>query len=374
MRTISLTATASGGTTPYTFDPLSISPSELTLGISTQPSNDGDRTISGTATPAGEYNVEVTVEDAPDSTATCSFEITVCEPVVIADIPPITVTAEARFSHTATVSGGCGTRTSSREDGPTWVGTEIDTNGNLMISGTAPSTPGRHDVRVRVQAEGENSDTEPFTITVVPPLDCDPIVIDPISNVTVTVGDNISITTRVTGGCPPIVFSKPDEPSWVTIGTYVNEILTINVDAPNTPGTHEVRVTATDNRNNTDDEDFTIKVECPPITVTQNPDPVVVPAGETATVTVSAEGGCGTKTFGNPGGLGWVRKTGSNEYTVEPPSGTAPGPYTFGVTATDAEGNTGPGSIKVTVECPDISVSGLAITWRWRCDAELYLR
>ena len=228
-----------------------------------------------------------------------------------------------------------------------------------MISGTAPSTPGRHDVRVRVQAEGENSDTEPFTITVVPPLDCDPIVIDPISNVTVTVGDNISITTRVTGGCPPIVFSKPDEPSWVTIGTYVNEILTINVDAPNTPGTHEVRVTATDNRNNTDDEDFTIKVECPPITVTQNPDPVVVPAGETATVTVSAEGGCGTKTFGNPGGLGWVRKTGSNEYTVEPPSGTAPGPYPFGVTATDAEGNTGPGSIKVTVECPDIRVEEL---------------
>ena len=103
-----------------------------------------------------------------------------------------------------------------------------------------------------------------------------------------------------------------------------------------------------------------VEVECPDIVVTQSPDPVTVKAGGAATVTVSAEGGCGTKTFGNPGGLGWVRKTASDQYTVEPPSGTAPGPYPFGVTATDAEGNTGPGTINVTVACPDISVGGLS--------------
>ena len=96
---------------------------------------------------------------------------------------------------------------------------------------------------------------------------------------------------------------------------------------------------------------------CDPITVSQNPDPVRVAAGGRATVTVSAEGGCETKTFGVPGGLGWVTKTGSNQYTVEPPAGTAPGLYPFGVTATDAEGNTGAGTIEVRVTCPTITVN-----------------
>ena len=96
---------------------------------------------------------------------------------------------------------------------------------------------------------------------------------------------------------------------------------------------------------------------CSPITVSQNPDPVRVAAGGRATVTVSAEGGCETKTFGVPGGLGWVTKTGSNQYTVEPPAGTAPGLYPFGVTATDAEGNTGAGTIEVRVTCPTITVN-----------------
>ena len=52
-----------------------------------------------------------------------------------------------------------------------------------------------------------------------------------------------------------------------------------------------------------------------------------------------------------------MTKTGSNQYTVEPPAGTAPGLYPFGVTATDAEGNTGAGTIEVRVTCPTITVN-----------------
>ena len=352
--TISLTATASWGTTPYTFDPLSISPSELTLGISTQPSNDGDRTISGTATPAGEYNVEVTVEDAPDSTATCSFEIAVlCEPVVIADIPPITVTAEARFSHTATVSGGCGTRTSERELGPTWVEHEIDTNSNLRIHGTAPSVPGSHDVRVRVRDNHGNDDSKTFTITVVPPP-CDQIVIDPISNVTVTVGDDISITPSVQVNCQITYTMSGRLPPGVSFNSATG---VISGTVGGSPDTYDVTVTATDrdNRNNTDDEDFRITVECPTIRVSQSPTNPQVAVGDSVIVTAIASGGCGSHTFSNPSGLSWVtKKDGSNnQYVAKPTAGTPNGTHRFNVTATDDYENTGTGRLKVKVIPPN---------------------
>ena len=217
-----------------------------------------------------------------------------------------------------------------------------------------------YNVRVTAtdMANRNNTDYEDFRITVDPPP-CDQIVIDPISNVTVTVGDDISITPSVQVNCQITYTMSGRLPPGVRFNSATG---VISGTVGGSPDTYDVTVTATaeDNSGNTDDEDFTITVECPDITVTQSPDPVEVKAGGTATVTVSAEGGCGTKTFGNPGGLGWVRKTASDQYTVEPPSGTAPGPYPFGVTATDAEGNTGPGTINVTVACPDISVGGLS--------------
>ena len=174
---------------------------------------------------------------------------------------------------------------------------------------------------------------------------------------TVQAGGSTSAMATASGGQPDYTFTKTDGPDWVTIPD--GRTITVT-DAPGTPGTHTVNVGIRDANRCPGQGSFVVEVECPDITVTQSPDPVTVKAGGTATVTVSAEGGCGTKTFGNPGGLGWVRKTGSNQYTVEPPAGTAPGNHTFSVTATDAAGNTGPGSINVTVACPTIRVGGLS--------------
>ena len=440
-RSISIDASATGGCGSITFS-MTGAPTGVTIGP------DNGRIRGDAPSTPGTHRVTVTATDEEENTDDEPFTIVVpCRRVRIADIADMTVTAEARFSHTASVSGGCGSRTSSRERGPTWVRTEIDANGNLRISGTAPPTPGGpYDVSVMVQDAYGNADEELFTISVETGL-----TVSCPENQVVTTGERIDAHATAAGGQPPYRFREPSiEPSTGlglsittngsngsisgtagSVGDY-RVTVTVNDDdddsatcrfnvtvtarpcavdvgglsdvtatkgseipsmtasasrgespytytmsgAPgtveiddesgvisgkvgSTAGEFDVTVTATDDFECPGTASFKITVECPPITVTQNPDPVVVPAGETATVTVSAEGGCGTKTFGNPGGLGWVRKTGSNEYTVEPPSGTAPGPYTFGVTATDAEGNTGPGSINVTVTCPTITVGGL---------------
>ena len=308
-----------------------------------------------------DLTVTATAEDNSGNTDDEAFTITVvpplCDQIVIDPISNKTVAVNTRITITPRVQVNCQIIYTMSGRLPPGVSFNSATG---VISGTVGGSPDTYDLTVTATAEDNsgNTDDEAFTITVVPPL-CDQIVIDPISNKTVAVNTRITITPRVQVNCQIIYTMSGRLPPGVSFNSATG---VISGTVGGSPDTYDVTVTATaeDNSGNTDDEAFTITVECPDITVTQSPDPVEVPAGGTATVTVSAEGGCGTKTFGNPGGLGWVRKTGSNEYTVEPPSGTAPGPYTFGVTATDAAGNTGPGTINVTVACPDISVGGLS--------------
>ena len=439
---VSLTAAAQGGGEAHTYS-LSILPeSALDLEIGTSSGS-----ITGTARTPGTYTVSVTAsaDDVPDNcpAGRRSFTVEVpCPRIAFADIRSFEVEVNQTFTRTAAVSGGCGTRSSSREAGNGWVGHRIDDNGNLIVHGTAPSTPGTHDVRMRVKdtSDAGNYDDESFRITVVnptPPLGircpanrtftvgdsinltasawegvapytfsrpsvrppglslsideerspepnrritvtaesvgdnrvtvtvgdnegasascgfnvtvrprpCPTIAYDGPGKVTVQAGGSTTATATASGGQPDYTFTKTDGPDWVTIPD--GSTITVT-DAPGTPGSHTVNVGIQDANRCAGQGSFVVAVECPDITVTQNPDPV----------TVSAEGGCGSKTFGNPGGLDWVRKTDSSEYTVAPPAGTAPGDYSFGVTATDAAGNTGPGTINVTVACPDISVSG----------------
>ena len=437
---IKRTASAWEGVAPYTFSPLSVKPSGLSLTLSAT-GQDGDKgTVTGEAAPEGVYRVTVTVRDSDGASESCGFNVTVrprpCPPIAYTGPGKVTVQAGGSTSATATASGGQPGHTFTKTDGPDWV--TIADGGTITVT-DAPDTPGTHTVnvgirdanecpgtgsfevevtcptiaytgpdKVTVQAGGSTSATatasggqpdhtftktdgpdwvtiaDGGTITVTDAPDtpgthtvnvgirdanecpgtgsfkvevaCPTIAYTGPGKVTVQAGGSTSATATASGGQPDYTFTKTDGPDWVTIADGGTITVT---DAPDTPGTHTVNVGIRDANECPGTGSFEVEVTCPDIVVTQSPDPVTVKAGGTATVTVSAEGGCGTKTFGNPGGLGWVRKTGSNQYTVEPPSGTAPGPYTFSVTATDAAGNTGAGTIDVTVACPDISVGGL---------------
>ena len=337
------TATASGGCGDVSY---SIKDQPSGIGIETITEN-GVRVgrITGTPTEAGNFIAKVIARDGAACTGEGSLSITVCEPVVIADIPPITVTAEARFSHTATVSGGCGTRTSSREDGPTWVGTEIDTNGNLRIHGTAPSTPGRHDVRVQVQDAYGNADFKSFPIVVTP---CD---IDvgglPDSPVTETVCEAINPIQATASGCPPpYTFSIDRAPSGVTIIESGEEAGHIS-GIPTETGTFTVEVTARAGNRGAGNSRFTLKVICSAISVGGLSDVVVTRGQAMPTRTATASGGCGDVTYSiedQPSGIGIDGSTG--EITGTP---TEAGEFTAKVKATDGAACTGEGSLPITV-------------------------
>ena len=349
-------ARGSGSQASYWYS-ISSDPAEgITLSI-----GERDGNITGTTAAAGTYTVTVTVRDDHGCSGRGTFTMTVnCPGIAIADIRSFEVEVNQPFSRTAGVSGGCGTRSSSREDGPEWVRHRIDEGGNLIVHGTAPSTPGTHDVRVRVKDRGDarNHDDEQFTITVVNPPP-PPLGIMCASDTTVFVGGSIIRTASAWEGVAPYTFSPLSvTPSGLSLTLSAARGKGTITGTAEREGVYRVTVTVRDHDGASESCGFNVTVRrrpCSTISVSQSPDPVTVKAG--GTVTVSADGGCGTKTFGDPGGLGWVTKTGSNQYTVEPPAGTAPETYTFSVTATDTEQNTGAGTIDVRVTCSTITVN-----------------
>ena len=271
--------------------------------------------ITGTPNAVGEHTVTVSVAGANNHFVSRPFNVRVvsppppdtCPDINIEEIDDVTVTVGDNISITPRVPGGCGSIEWSMTGAPGVV--EIDRNTGV-IGGSVGNDVRGYNVRVTAtdMANRNNTDYEDFRITVDPPP-CDQIVIDPISNVTVTVGDDISITPSVQVNCQITYTMSGRLPPGVRFNSATG---VISGTVGGSPDTYDVTVTATaeDNSGNTDYEDFTITVECPDITVTQSPDPVEVKAGGTATVTVSAEGGCGTKTFGESRRAGLGEKNG----------------------------------------------------------------
>ena len=343
---VPMTAAATGGTAPYQYT-LSVSP-ETGSGLSIGEDNGS---ITGTPDAAGTYTVTVTATDADGCMGTGTFTLKVCPVITVAPIDDVTVTAGGNVSRTASATGGCGTITYTMTGAPEDV--EIDgTTG--VISGLAAPV-GAHEVTVIAADEEGNAGQAPFTITVV----CPAIGVGGLNDATATVGQVLRMTAAGSGSRASywyFISSEPAEGITLSIGERDGAITA----TPSAAGTYTVTVTVKDADGCIGTCAFTLKV-CPVITVSQSPSTVRVRAGATTTVTARASEGCGTHTFSDPHGLSWVSKKGgsADQYTVTPPSGTAPGEYTFNVTATDEQRNTGAGTIKVTVACPTITVRGL---------------
>ncbi len=360
-QSVSMTATGSGSRASYWYFISSEPAQGITLSI-----GERDGAVTVTAASAGAYTVTVRVRDDYGCSATGTFTVTVnCPDIAVADVRSFEVEVNRTFRRTAAVSGGCGTRSSSKEAGPEWVRHRIDDNGNLIVHGTAPSTPGRHEVRVRVRDTGDagNHDDEQFTITVVSPPP-PPLGIMCPSDITVTEGGAIRTTASAWEGVPPYSFQRLSvRPSGQTLTLTANKGKATITGTAGPEGAYDVSVRVNDSDGASESCQFRITVtprSCSAIAVSQSPDPVTVKAGGATTVSVSATGGCGSKSFGDPGGLAWVTRTQGtdNQYDVMPPADAAPGNYTFSVTATDAEGNTGTGTIKVRVTCASIGYAG----------------
>ena len=258
----------------------------------------------------------------------------------------MTVVAKESIIRTVTATGGGTSHTFSLSIDPS-SGLDLsigETNGS--ITGSA-SKAGAYTVTVNAKAANAPScpsGSDDFIVTV----DCPDISVGGLSDVTVMKGSEIpSMTATASGGQSPYTFRRKSGPSWVTVSSSGG----IGGTATGDPGEYDVTVEATDDCGCTGTKTFKITVSCPDIRVGRLLDVTVTKGGNIPTRTASASRGqppYGYTISGQPGTVGINATTGVISGNV----GNTVREFDVTVTATDACGCTGEGSLTINVTEP----------------------
>ncbi|MBX7207515.1 MAG: putative Ig domain-containing protein [Verrucomicrobiaceae bacterium] len=335
----SQTATATGGTSPYSF---AVTLGALPAGLSLAANGD----ITGTPTSTSASTFTITATDANGCTGARSFTVTPACPVIA--VNPATLpngTVNTPYNQTVTASGGIAPYSFAVTLGTLPVGLTMTSGG--VISGTPTSTTA---ATFTITATDANNCTGTRSFTVTPA--CPAITVNPASLPNGTVNSAYNQTITATGGIAPYSFA-------VTLGTLPTGLtLTSGGVLSGTPTSTTAQtftITATDANNCAGTRSFTITPACPTITV----NPFALPDGVVNSAynqTVSATGGIAPYSFvvtlgSLPAGL---NMTSGGVISGTPTSTTS---ETFTITGTDANGCAGNRVFTVTPACPTININ-----------------
>lgn len=339
--------TASGGTAPYTFVPVTTTyPPGITMNSS--------GLISGTPTNTGTYYFNVIAVDAANKQS-ASIQIT----IVIAAAPSVVISpsslgavyATKAYSQTFTGSGGTAPYTVSLYSGTLPTGLTLSSN---TLSGT-PTTAGTYSFTLKVaDANGfYSTNAYSFTINPVPTISLTPTTLgSAVVNVAYTQtftasGGTAPYTFSVSGTFPPGISGNP------STGTLSG--------TPTSTGTYNFTITATDANGFTGSRAYSLVITAPTLSIS----PGALSAG---TVTLAYN-----QTFTTSGG--------SSPYTYTVTSGTLPtgitlsssgvlsgtcntaGTYSFTIKSTDNAGYNTSTAYSLTINAaPTITVSPTSIS------------
>ncbi len=308
-----LTATATGGTKPYTY--LWAETGQTDRSITVSPIEPGDHT----------YTVTVTDSDVPPVVTTESITVSVALPLTVAvQADPEEVAAGQASALTVTVTGGKAPYTYEWNTG--------ETEASITV---APTTTTKYSVTVTDALKQR----EKASVTVTVPSNVSiALVADPS---TVVTGQNVLLTAKVSGGAAPYTYT------WSTTGSEtIPEGTGATYTATPTSDKTTYTVTATDSFGQSSNEASVTITVVDVLTATAQAAPdVVVPGGQTK-LTVSTSGGKAPYAYRWTGDDGGQSIADPNVRTAlaSPTQATA---YT--VTVTDALGQEAEASVEVGV-------------------------
>ena len=314
--TLTGSASASGGTGPYTYAASNL-PSWATM--------DSTGSLSGTAPSSPSTTTfSITVTDSVSATATCSGTITVVRESLNCSTPNVTTHGEAAISGSATATGGDGTYTFAANGLP--AGITMSSTGALTGT-TTVLTAQTFNYTVTVTDGEDATATCRGTITVTrPPLQCT------VPTLNVNTGQSINAQMSAKYGTVPYTYSATGLPTGVTlssVGRFTGSV--------STAGTTNFTVTVEDDNDNTATCAGTIVVTNPPLTCSATPSPTGNVGATFSGQLPAPTGATGTVTYSKATGPSWVTVTSGGRYSGTFP--TSAGTASWSYTATASNGS-----------------------------------
>ena len=349
----SQTASAGGGTAPYTY---AVTTGALPAGLSL---NSSTGAITGTPTAGGVFNVIVTATDANGYTGTRNYGLSIAAPAI--NVNPVTLpgaTTGAAYSQSMSSSGGTSPYGYVISVGSLPPGMTLTSTGTL--SGT-PTAGGTFNFSI-MSTDSSTGTGAPYTgsrayaLTVAAPT----LTMTPASGALNAMGGTaFSRSFSVAGGTGPYTYVTAISSGTLPAGLVLNAGAATLSGTPTTAGTVSFTVTATDSSTGSGPYavtgTYTLTVSAPTISIT----PATLPNPAIATAysqTVTASGGTGPYSYTIMSG---ALPTGLSLSSGGALSGTptAGGTFNFTIKATDANSFSGSQSYSVTVGAPTLTLT-----------------
>jgi hypothetical protein len=315
----SSTVAATGGLTPYTWSAAGL-PAGLSINASTG-------VISGTPTAAGTFSVALTDSDSNGQSAQATVPLQIIGLLTISPSLPLGG-VNLQYAGSVSANGGVPPYTFSANGLP--VGLSINTASGV-ISGT-PNSSGTSSVTIRVTDSGgtlAQSAQATFPITINPPSP-PPLQITTTSLGGGTAGQVYSALIAAGGGTGGYSFSVISGSLPGTVQLALGGQL---YGIPTTPGTYNFTAQVTDSSGSTATRGFSIVIAPATLAVTGTP-PTTVPVNSTLSVQFNATGGVAPYKIAISGST----PTGTSfSNGVLSGVASAPGTFSFTVTATDSQ-------------------------------------
>jgi uncharacterized protein YhjY with autotransporter beta-barrel domain len=255
-------------------------------------------------------------------------------------------TENTAYSQLITAVGGNAPYTFALTSGTLPTGLILDSNG--LLHGT-PTTPASGTFTITATDSTSNTGFRPYNFSI---GTAGGLTINPGSLPAGTVGIAYNQTVTASGGNGSYTYSisAGSLPAGLSLNTGTGAI----TGTPSAGGTANFTVSAIDTNGNTGSRNLSINIIVP-ITV----NPATLPNGTAGTPynqTVTASGGTAPYTFAVTAGslpTGLALNGGTGAITGTP---TTPGPYSFTITATDANSNTGNRAYNVTINAAPLTV------------------
>ncbi|MBI3765430.1 MAG: putative Ig domain-containing protein [Ignavibacteriales bacterium] len=335
----SQTIVASGGTSPYAF---TLSAGSLPTGLSLTSGG----LISGTPTPVGSYSFTITATDLQGCTGAKSYTVAINCPTI--NVSPATLpngTVGMSYSQTVNASGGTSPYSFAVTGGTISSGLTLSSLG--VLSGV-PISAGTFTFTITATDAQGCTGSQSYEVS----MSCPTITISPSSLPGGIVGTSYNQTLSASGGTTPYTFAMTS--GTIPLGLTLSSGGVLS-GTPSTIGSYTFTVTATDNHGCTGNQNYSITINCPVLTLS----PSTLPNGTVGSAysqNLSAAGGTTPYSFtvssgSLPPGLSL---SAAGELSGTP---TTVGSSVFTITGTDAQGCTGSHSYTISISCPAISLN-----------------